>query len=330
MFEVLKQLLKRKETDKPASPLASGSREPSASVPAPAPAKAPACVAPPRVAPSVETDASPVKRAKKRASKKGRHGIPLFSEDEDFGALFGEEAPRERVSTPLPRPKPRAVAPPPVKKRKSRDRNGILRLEDEKNLFALMEEEAHREGDRVVGTPLGRRVTSEVPPLKKIQKDRHGLPIIEHGQLPSSKESDEFAALLASSLSEKSGEVLLREKVDTVGASRPITLKERLKRYPPAQGQLDLHGFTAAKADQTAEHYVRRAFSVGTYTLRLIVGKGLHSEHGAVLPDTIADRMTTLKQEGIVLAWEWGRGKKSKSGSILVYLNNYNSSRHKP
>lgn len=185
-------------------------------------------------------------------------------------------------------------------------------LEDEKDMFSLMAEEADREGDRVVPSASVRVAKDEAASVKKVQKDRHGLPILEQGQVPASEESEEFAALLESSLSEKSEEVLLSEKVDKVGQARTITLKERLKRYPAPQGQLDLHGYTAAKADQTAEHYVRRAFSVGTYTLRLIVGKGIHSEHGAVLPDTIADRMTVLKQEGIVLSWVWEKGKIQK------------------
>ncbi|BCS97471.1 hypothetical protein DSLASN_31030 [Desulfoluna limicola] len=270
-----------------------------------------------------------MKKAKKSPPKKGKHGISVLSAGEDLEALFHEEGTHDipPPPKPKPRPQPTPVAPPTRKKQKKRNRHGILVLEDEKDLFALMAEEADREGDRVVGSASVRVVSEDAPPVKKVQKDRHGLPILEHGHLPACEESEEFAALLESSLSEKSGEVLLSEKVDKVGPSRTLTLKERLKRYPAPQAQLDLHGYTAAKADQTAEHYVRRAFSVGTYTLRLIVGKGLHSEHGAVLPDTIADRMTALKQEGIVLSWVWEKGKKSKSGSLIVYLNNYDTSR---
>lgn len=321
MFEKLKLLLKKKETPQVSVKVPSKEKV----SPAPPPAGA---VVPP-AAPPEEPRPLAVKKAKKAVPKKGKHGISVLSADEDLEALFREEGPRE--VPPPPRPKPRVArpAPPPPKKTKKRNRHGILVLEDEKDLFGLMAEEAEREGDRVVPSALRQVEAQPLAPVKKVQRDRHGLPILEQGQLPASEGSDEFASLLASSLSEKSAEVLLSEKVDKLERARALPLKDRLKRYPAPQGQLDLHGYTAAKADQTAEHYVRRAFSVGTYTLRLIVGKGLHSEHGAVLPDTIADRMTVLKQEGIVLAWAWEKGKKAKSGSILVYLNNYDSSRHR-
>lgn len=327
MFEKLKQLLTKKETGKaPQAPV----DKPRAEVTAPV---EPAAVEPPAPLekPGGGKKVPSPGKGTKAAPKKGKHGISVLSGDEDLESLFRDEGPQEVPAPPKPKPKPRPArptAPPPRKKQKKRNRNGILVLSDEKDLCSLMAEEAQREGDRVVPTARKKVIPEEVPPAKKVQRDRHGLPILEQGQIPASEESEEFAELLASSLSEKSGEVLLSEKVDKIEQARTLTVKERLKRYPAPQGQLDLHGYTAAKADQTAEHYVRRAFSVGTYTLRLIVGKGLHSEHGAVLPDTIADRMTALKQEGIVLAWAWEKGKKSKSGSILVYLNNYDTSRH--
>lgn len=327
MFEKLKQLLKKKETRQVS--VKASSKEKGSPVPASAPR--PAGSEAPPAAPPEEPRPQATQKAKKAVPKKGKHGLTVLSADEDLEALFREEGPREVPPPPRPKPKPRVArpAPPPPKKTKKRNRHGILVLEEETDLLGLMAEEAEREGDRVVPSALRPVEAQPLAPVKKVQRDRHGLPILEQGQLPAFEGSDEFASLLASSLSEKSGEVLLSEKVDKLERARALPLKDRLKRYPAPQGQLDLHGYTAAKADQTAEHYVRRAFSVGTYTLRLIVGKGLHSEHGAVLPDTIADRMTVLKQEGIVLAWAWEKGKKAKSGSILVYLNNYDSSRHR-
>lgn len=330
MFEKLKQLLKIKESEKgPQTPPGEGSATTRAPVVDPQ-AAAPASVIPAVKSGGAPTPHPPVK-ATKVVPKKGKHGLAVLSADQDLAAMFDAEGPHDIPPPPKPTPRtlPAPAAPRPVKKAKRRNRHGILVIDDEKDLFLQMAQEAEREGDRVLPT-VGKQVAGgAIPPLRKVQKDRHGLPILEQGQvMPASDESDEFAALLAASLSEKSREVLLHEKVDKGGPARPIPLKERLKRYPAPQGQLDLHGYTAAKADQTAEHYVRRAFSSGTYTLRLIVGKGLHSEHGAVLPDTISDRVAALKEEGIVLAWEWEKGKKAKSGSILVYLNNYDTSRH--
>ena len=262
------------------------------------------------------------------ALEKGKHGLKRIEKEEDLEALFEAEGEHSQPPPPVP-PKmaPLAKANPSVKKKgKKRSKNGILILDGKGDILSQMAEEALREEDRVAGRP-SQKELAPLPALKKVQKDKNGLPILGEGEVPTSKESGDFAALLAAYLSEKSEAVLLNEKRDRMEPARKITLAERLKFYPPVQAELDLHGYTAAKADQTAELYIRRAFSSGTYTLRIIVGKGLHSEHGAVLPDVIADRLIALKQGGIVLDWKWEKGKKSKSGAMVVYLNNYDSSK---
>jgi hypothetical protein len=53
----------------------------------------------------------------------------------------------------------------------------------------------------------------------------------------------------------------------------------------------------------------------------IIVGKGLHSEGRAVLPDVVAAELARLRQEKQVLAHRWERGAKRKSGAIIVYLH---------
>ena len=61
----------------------------------------------------------------------------------------------------------------------------------------------------------------------------------------------------------------------------------------------------------------------GYFTLRIIVGKGLHSEDGPVLPHVIEDLLKELKKDNIVLSYQWEGGKKSKSGAAIVHLKQF-------
>ncbi len=161
-------------------------------------------------------------------------------------------------------------------------------------------------------------------------KTRHGIQILEkdtdHSAVFQGDDlSEDFGEMSAESLGGKSTSVLLKEKRDAVRPVKKITEKQRLTRYPLPQGQIDLHGFTAIKADLNVEAYLRNAYRNGTYTVRVVVGKGLHSKDGPVLPDIVEKRVDRLKKDKIVFAYEWDKKKKSKSGSMTVFLNNYYS-----
>jgi DNA-nicking Smr family endonuclease len=134
----------------------------------------------------------------------------------------------------------------------------------------------------------------------------------------------EFEELLDNSLKGKSMDKMMQEKKER-GAPKKVPLSRRLKRYPPSESRLDLHGFTSTGAVIKADSYIRTAFRTGLFTLKIIVGKGIHSEFGAVLPDVIQDLLLRLKTEGIVLHFAFEKKKKkTKSGAILVYLNQFN------
>ncbi|OQX20720.1 MAG: hypothetical protein BWK80_35435, partial [Desulfobacteraceae bacterium IS3] len=55
-------------------------------------------------------------------------------------------------------------------------------------------------------------------------------------------------------------------------------------------------------------------------TVRIIVGKGLHSEGKAVLRDVVEEKLVSLKREGMILSFKWEKTNKLKSGAIIVYL----------
>jgi DNA-nicking Smr family endonuclease len=126
---------------------------------------------------------------------------------------------------------------------------------------------------------------------------------------------ENFALLLEASLKQKKGPVKKKPI--------PMPLKKRLKRYPPPEAELDLHGFTALGAELKAKAFISTCKHQGYFSLRLIVGKGLHSDSGPVLPDVIEDLLKILKSQHLVLAYEWDRQKKSKSGALIVYLKQF-------
>lgn len=137
----------------------------------------------------------------------------------------------------------------------------------------------------------------------------------------------EFAELLDNSLKGKSMDKMMQEKKER-GAPQKVPLSKRLKRYPPPESRLDLHGFTSDGATLKADSFIKTAYRNGLFTLKIIVGKGIHSEFGAVLPGTIQDLLVKLKNEKIVLHFASEKKKKQKAGAIpgaiLVYLNQFN------
>jgi DNA-nicking Smr family endonuclease len=160
--------------------------------------------------------------------------------------------------------------------------------------------------------------------------NRHGLPVVDPvfsdssagtGEKPCRPEPEDgpaqdFTALLASYLSRP------RQKKQSA-PPKPMPYHKRIKRYPPPEKDLDLHGFTALGAQLKARSFLTTCKLQGYFTVRIIVGKGLHSDLGPVLPDTIEDLLRQLKTQDIVLGFAWERKKKSRSGSVIVYLRQF-------
>ena len=212
-----------------------------------------------------------------------RNGIPVFKKDQDLNRLFSQVVPEEM----------------PIN-----EENGSEDVTDNKT-------------------------------CRRVIKDRHGLPFLDKNQhlfdvfkvdenedKVLAEDVENFSELLEFSLKGKNQDALLMEKKDRT-PSAPVPLKKRLKRYPPPEKQLDLHGLTAAEADGRAETYIRHSWRNGFFTLRIVVGRGIHSEAGAVLPHVVEDLLVRLKRDGVVLWFEWDRKQKSRSGAVIVYLNQF-------
>ena len=327
-FEKLKNLFKSDRSETPSEPtekeesdkeipsksetVALKTKPKRAAVQRPAPQKPPA-VSEKQALPKPEKPASPpTSRNRKKPPKKApqkrkskspsqavnRHGIPVFEKETDFTALFKDEP----AETPLPPRRPPKKTPKPSfpedEKKPEGVRNvnkhGIPIFEEDTNFRKYFKDEPGQAGRPSAGP----------------KKRRDG---------PIEKDTS-FAELLEKSLSGKPREHLIQEKTGGLPPERPRTRKEKIAAYPPPQGEIDLHGCTAAEATDRTEAFIRESRRRGKRTVMIIVGKGLHSEGRPVLPDAVEAKLAELRQKNWVLTSEWERGRKRKSGAVIVYL----------
>lgn len=161
-----------------------------------------------------------------------------------------------------------------------------------------------------------------VSPGKKDSKNRHGIPVLVPGlnhasildDLPESSEKD-FETLL--------NEYDQKREIKPLKKAEPVPLKKRLKRYPPVEVELDLHGLGSIVARIKLKSFLVTCKNQGIFTARIIVGKGLHSDEGPVLPGIVEDLLGQLKTQDLVLFYEWDKKKKLKSGAVIVYLKQF-------
>ncbi|WP_320040420.1 Smr/MutS family protein [uncultured Desulfobacter sp.] len=165
--------------------------------------------------------------------------------------------------------------------------------------------------------------------------NKHGLPFLDDYEIWMNKNIDSEALFDNETLeqdavtteSEEDFSTLLEASLKGNRSFRkipkPMPLKRRLERYPPPEADLDLHGFTAIGAQVKARSFISKAHEQCFFTLRIIVGKGLHSEDRPVLPHVVEDLIKEMKKENIVLSYKWEGVKKSKLGAVLVYLNRF-------
>jgi DNA-nicking Smr family endonuclease len=244
-------------------------------------------------------------------------GAAPDADDTPWAASPSEGHPREK-RTPAGRTAPEGRRP-----QAARNRHGLPLLSDQDDLhdrFQAAAEAPLPSGERHADRPQR--------PDDCRRRDKNGIRVLDDCQdlgrllqaVPAaSPDEDDLADALEQSLAHDA-RTLIKKKTDGFFPTRRLTLKERLKRYPKPQGQLDLHGATALQAEQRTDSYIRTAHANGLFTLRIIVGKGLHSEAGAVLPDVVEDRLVRHKRDGLVLSYRWDKGVKRKSGAVIVYL----------
>lgn len=155
--------------------------------------------------------------------------------------------------------------------------------------------------------------------------DKHDLYHLfgETGQEKKMRDAgDDFARLFEESQTDGRQQRMMKEKLGVTPVKRlpPVPVGEKVKIYPAPQRELDLHGFTSIRAAATVEMFIGKALRDEIQTVRVIVGKGLHSQGKAVLPDVVERKLAELKRKEWVLTYKWEKKDKRKSGSLIVYL----------
>lgn len=134
--------------------------------------------------------------------------------------------------------------------------------------------------------------------------------------LPSDEEA--FSRMLEDSLAGVGTAEIIRQKYPESEAKGDIIVKAVAPGKPRAE--LDLHGFHVHEALVRVEAFLETAARQGLSPVRIIVGKGLHSQNAPVLPDAVEEKISDLKRRGRVAAFAWEKKSKHASGALIVRL----------
>jgi DNA-nicking Smr family endonuclease len=169
-----------------------------------------------------------------------------------------------------------------------------------------------------------KKKTKQSPAVKTDKKgfrvltDKHDLYQL-FGEKKKPKQ-EEFGRIFEESQQDKKQQLLLQEKKTISDETTPLTVSQRIKTYPAPQLELDLHGSTTQEAEKKTGSFIENARREKIRTVRIIVGKGLHSDGKAIIPDVVEKKITRLKRKNWLLGFEWEKKDKRKSGALIVYL----------
>ena len=99
----------------------------------------------------------------------------------------------------------------------------------------------------------------------------------------------------------------------------PGRILQRLRRGEyAAQDELDLHATDATRAEAMLRVFMAEARQAGHGCVRIVHGKGLHSDSGIPVLKNLVDRM--LRQRADVLAFHSAPPAQGGNGAVLVLL----------
>ena len=158
----------------------------------------------------------------------------------------------------------------------------------------------------------------------KIITDKHDLHALFGGETDNRNDDEEDFAKMFEESQTDSFQIHLMEnkkRSEKSNDTGSLTASQKIKLYPDPEIVLDLHGYTAAEAEEATEAFIRKAQKKNVRTVRLITGKGLHSEGKAVLPDVVERKILELKRKKQLLGYRWEKKDKRKSGAVIAFLN---------
>lgn len=85
-----------------------------------------------------------------------------------------------------------------------------------------------------------------------------------------------------------------------------------------AQDELDLHGLDARIAEELLRRFIKEALAHGHGCVRIIHGKGRHSDSGVPMMKNLVDRV--LRQRADVLAFHSAPATQGGTGAVLALL----------
>ncbi len=158
--------------------------------------------------------------------------------------------------------------------------------------------------------------------IRRLSADDNLLELFggQHAEQPGQTDAaneESFSSLLEESIaSVDQQEILSRKYPESDIPDAPA------RRVSPgdARAELDLHGCHVQEALVRVEAFIDTCTLQGFDAVRIIVGKGLHSQAGAVLPDTVEKKIVDMKRRGRVATFAWEKKYKRSSGSLIVYL----------
>ena len=155
------------------------------------------------------------------------------------------------------------------------------------------------------------------------QMTKTGLPRLCGDDLPFAAEEGEkagsFADVFDPDRFDRDSRALLSRKRQGAEKKRSVSHKKAKKQTLP-QAELDLHGLTGPQAEARTENFIAAVRQRGFSVVRIITGRGLHSDGPPVLPGVVEEKMAVLKQAGIVKRYEWEKKVTAQTGSMLVWL----------
>jgi len=147
---------------------------------------------------------------------------------------------------------------------------------------------------------------------KKYRKNKHGLPLLDNDDLfAKNPEEASFNELANDILGESA---ILAASVDKKDPGLPVP------RHTMPTPSLDLHGITAQEAEIASLNFITTSRILQRRRIRIITGKGLHSQGTPVLPHAIEQFLRLQKQKGVITGYQWENGRREESGAVLVFL----------
>jgi len=131
---------------------------------------------------------------------------------------------------------------------------------------------------------------------------------------------ENFDDILEQSFSENNLKEILKEKNAGIKNNKHQEKGQRTNNTKP-QLELDLHGYCGVDAKKEIENFIRSAFSRGLKAVRIITGRGVHSDAGKLILPTVAkEKLMELKEKNIITHYKWDNYHNTKGGSVIVYL----------